>query len=88
MRDFPERGRNRDETGKEFKRLLALGAKEELQNIPGVGPSLEKDLTDLGYCRVSQLRGSDPEQMYKKLCILQQVIDRWLANMLTWRHAV
>ena len=52
-------------------------APEELQNIPGVGPSLEKDLTDLGYSRVSQLRGSDPDQMYEKLCTLRKGhIDR------------
>ena len=50
---------------------------EELQNIPGVGPSLAKDLTDLGYCCVSRLRGSDPEQMYQKLCALRgRHIDR------------
>lgn len=50
---------------------------EELQNIPGVGPSLAKDLTDLGYYRVPQLRGSDPEQMYQKLCALRgKHIDR------------
>ncbi|MFA6002068.1 MAG: helix-hairpin-helix domain-containing protein [Thermoleophilia bacterium] len=50
---------------------------EGLQNIPGVGPSLARDLTDLGYRRVSELRGSDPEQMYKKLCELRGAhIDR------------
>lgn len=46
-------------------------ALEKLQNIPGVGPSLAKDLTDLGYCRVNQLRDSDPEQMYRELCALR-----------------
>lgn len=52
-------------------------APEELQNIPGVGPSLAKVLTDLGYDRVSQLRGSDPEQMYQKLGALRgEHIDR------------
>jgi len=52
-------------------------APEELQNIPGVGPSLAKDLTDLGFYRVPQLCGSDPEQMYQKLCALRgEHIDR------------
>jgi len=52
-------------------------ARDELQVIPGVGPSLAKDLTDLGYCRVSQLRGSDPEKMYQELSALRgEHIDR------------
>lgn len=52
-------------------------APEELQIIPGVGPSLAKDLTAIGYSRVSQLRGADPEQMYQKLCALRgQHVDR------------
>jgi len=44
---------------------------EELQNIPGVGPSIARDLVDLGYSRVAQLRGADPEQMYQDLCALR-----------------
>ena len=52
-------------------------APDELQNIPGVGPSLAQDLTDLGYCRIPQLRSADPEQMYQKLCTLRgEHIDR------------
>ncbi len=46
-------------------------APDELQNIPGVGPSLAQALIDLGYCRVPQLRSADPEQMYQKLCMLR-----------------
>jgi hypothetical protein len=50
---------------------------ENLQNIPGVGPKLAQALTDLGYLRVSQLRGADPERMYKQLCVLRKMhIDR------------
>lgn len=52
-------------------------AHKELQQIPGVGPSLAKDLADLGYCHVSQLCGSDPELMYQALCALRGMhIDR------------
>lgn len=52
-------------------------APEEIRNIPGVGPSLEKVLADLGYYRVTQLRGSDPEKMYQKLCDLRgKHVDR------------
>ncbi len=44
---------------------------EDVRRIPGVGPSLAQDLADLGYGRVSQLRGADPEQMYRRLCTLR-----------------
>jgi hypothetical protein len=50
---------------------------DDLQNIPGVGPSLARDLTDLGYLRVSQLRNADPEAMYQKLLALRgEPVDR------------
>jgi len=57
--------------------LKATTTSEDLQSIPGVGPSLSQDLTDLGYQRVSQLRSADPEQMYEQLCALRGThIDR------------
>ena len=50
---------------------------KELQTIPGVGPSIARDLTDLGYTSVSGLRGEDPESMYQRLCELRGThIDR------------
>ena len=50
---------------------------DDLQIIPGVGPSISKDLRDLGYSRVSELRREDPEQMYQALCELRgSHIDR------------
>ncbi len=57
--------------------MKAKTVSDNLQNIPGVGPSLSQDLTDLGYQRVSQLRSADPEQMYEQLCALRGThIDR------------
>ena len=57
--------------------MKAKTVPDNLQNIPGVGPSLSQDLTDLGYQRVSQLRSADPEQMYEQLCALRGThIDR------------
>jgi len=38
-----------------------------LREIPGVGPSLSKDLRDLGYREVADLVGEDPEKMYARL---------------------
>ena len=43
----------------------------ELRRIPGVGPSLARDLFDLGIRRVSALRRRNPETLYQKLCELR-----------------
>ncbi len=42
-------------------------AKDELQSIPGVGPSIAEDLRRLGIRRVSQLRRRNPERLYSRL---------------------
>jgi len=34
-----------------------------LQVIPGVGPSIARDLHQLGICRVTDLTGRDPEEL-------------------------
>lgn len=52
-------------------------AKTELQEIPGVGPSIEKDLLDLGITRVNDLKSRDPETLYNDLMALRkEYIDR------------
>ncbi|MCR4316798.1 MAG: helix-hairpin-helix domain-containing protein [Planctomycetes bacterium] len=54
-------------------------ALRELQTIPGVGPSIARDLYDLGYRKVSDLKRQDPQKMYDRSCELQGVqIDRCL----------
>jgi hypothetical protein len=40
--------------------------KDELQSIPGIGPSLADDLRLLGYKKVADLKGEDPEAMYRR----------------------
>lgn len=42
-----------------------------LESIPGIGPSLARDLRDLGYSDVADLRGADPEWMYARLIELR-----------------
>jgi len=37
--------------------------RDDLQTIPGVGPSLAQDLRDLGITQVAELRGQDPERL-------------------------
>lgn len=59
----------------------------ELRTIPGIGKSLAQDLLDIGICRVSDLKGRDPERLYAKLTALRgQHIDRCV--LYTFRCAV
>ena len=52
-------------------------ASGELRSIPGVGPSIKQDLQDLGFDRVEDLGGRDPQQMYEALCAMRGAhIDR------------
>ncbi|HPS58684.1 MAG TPA: helix-hairpin-helix domain-containing protein [Spirochaetota bacterium] len=49
----------------------------ELRTIPGIGPSMERDLIDLGINRIADLRGKNPEIMYDALCTIRNTrIDR------------
>jgi len=43
----------------------------DLKTIPGVGPSIEMDLLDLGIRGVSELHGRNPDHMYDDLCELR-----------------
>jgi pathogenicity locus Cdd1 protein len=42
-------------------------AGDDLQRIPGVGPSIARDLRALGIRRVADLKGRDPESIYRAL---------------------
>ena len=48
--------------GPRFKRKV-----DELQTIPGIGPSLAEDLRSLGVERVADLKGKDPQRLYDQL---------------------
>ena len=60
---------------------------DELQSIPGVGPSLAQDLRDLGIQRVAELRGQDPERLYTRL-IAQRGIHQDRCVLYVFRCAV
>ncbi len=48
-----------------------------LQQIPGVGKVIARDLWNLGISSVAELRGVDPEALYNDLCLMQQTqVDR------------
>ena len=50
---------------------------EKLEDIPGIGPSMARDLRDLGIFEPADLRGQDPDRMYKRLCLMHDMrIDR------------
>lgn len=54
-------------------------ALRELKKIPGVGPSIALDLWDLGIHATSQLRGKNPERMYRQFCSkVGKPVDRCL----------
>lgn len=40
--------------------------KDELQRIPGVGPSIAEDLRGIGIKRIADLKGKDPERLYSR----------------------
>ena len=44
---------------------------DDLQSIPGVGPSIAQDLRDLGFGKVADLARKDAERMYEDLCRLR-----------------
>ncbi len=62
-------------------------AGDELQTIPGVGPSLAQDLRDLGIQRVAELRGQDPEGLYTRL-IAQRGVHQDRCVLYVFRCAV
>jgi nucleotidyltransferase/DNA polymerase involved in DNA repair len=48
-----------------------------LQEIPGIGPSMARDLENIGIHTVRQLKGANPERLYDKLCQFKaQPVDR------------
>lgn len=50
---------------------------DELQTIPGVGPSMSQDLRDLGIYKIDDLVGQDPERMFKRLRLMHDInMDR------------
>lgn len=54
-----------------------MKTEKEFQIIPGIGKKLSQELLDLGYRKVSELRGEDPEIMYQNLMTLRgHHIDR------------
>jgi hypothetical protein len=63
--------------GNEIEPAQNIKINKEFQTIPGIGKSLSKDLVDLGYRKIIDLKDEDPETMYQKLMALREKhIDR------------
>lgn len=56
-----------------LKNEQTAAALKELQRIPGIGPSLARDLVDLGIGRAADLRRRNPERLYEQLIALRGV---------------
>ena len=64
-------------TGRQAKVL------RELQEIPGVGQAIARDLWNLRIRKVADLRGRSPQKLYDELCRLQgQPVDRCMLYVL------
>lgn len=47
-------------------------AGDVLQSMPGIGPSLARDLRDLGVRSVGDMAKRRPEELYQRLCRLRK----------------
>jgi len=60
-----------------------MTAQDDLEQIPGVGKSIAEDLRRLGITHVSQLKGKDPEKLYRRLCNFKaSPVDRCMLYVL------
>ena len=41
---------------------------KQLEQIPGVGKSIARDMQNIGIRSIRDLKGKNPERLYKKLC--------------------
>jgi len=66
-----------DRAGRSPMKENSAPGTRKLRSIPGVGPSIERDLLHLGYRDVGDLAGAEPETMYAELCRLRGArVDR------------
>lgn len=61
------------------RRIKSASGLKNLQAIPGVGPTIARDLIALGIHSVSDLRKKNPEVLYEEHCIQKGLpVDRCL----------
>lgn len=70
--------------GKSMTKMLGAKSKmavvlDELRQIPGVGPSIARDLWDIGIRSIADLKGREPDDLYEEACAFAGTqIDRCL----------
>lgn len=47
---------------------MGKSSSKHLEQIPGVGKSIARDFKDIGIESVDDLKGKNPEKLYRKLC--------------------
>ncbi len=47
----------------------------DLRKIPGVGKHIERDLQNIGIRQVSDLKGKDPEELYRQDCLAKGFVE-------------
>ena len=57
--------------------------RKQLEQIPGVGERIASALCDIGIRNVEQLKGGNPEELYRKLCDFRaEPVDRCMLYVL------
>lgn len=60
-----------------------MAAKDELEQIPGIGKSIAQDLRRIGIPSIRQLKRRSPEGLYQRLCDFQaSPVDRCMLYVL------
>ena len=63
--------------------IMTQSISTELEQIPGVGEAIARQLRDIGISSISQLKEKDPERLYRKLCDFQAApVDRCMLYVL------
>lgn len=56
---------------------------KEFRKIPGVGKTIAEDLYQIGLRSINDLKGQDPELLYRRLCSYQNCkVDRCMLYVL------
>ena len=62
---------------------MAQAISSKLEQIPGVGKSIARDMRSIGIRSVGQLKGRDSEKLYQKLCDFKAApVDRCVLYVL------
>ncbi len=58
-------------------------SKQDLEQIPGVGEAIARDMRSIGINSIAQLKGKNPENLYHKLCDFKaSPVDRCMLYVL------